>query len=358
MTYTAASPIAPPAFMGEFSQQSKNNSPTKSNRSAHSKVSSLAALWARNYFVSVTTRDDAEQLRKAASLAEMTSKQGRSRTATKLTSNLTLASAQAWSMTENLLSAEIRRHGINPNLINPWEIAADSHELFKKALAAYGDRVTPRRLSVLISSAFGQVRHKYTAQDPRAIGFVSMQFHYTGQVLLSELSNSERILLEPYFKVMDDHLYMPLRAAYEAAASHPYYSPTLTAVQNLLPISTRIAHAVHKQVSRRHTGYTTHNGTLTSPLVKTSSIRDIEMFQVYLCLCALEDSIQSVQRELFPLCVMLYPRLHVKWQLVQDMLQAIGWEMHDRLSPHDVAAFLPYLRSLTEMFSCDVFQTA
>jgi hypothetical protein len=82
------------------------------------------------------------------------------------------------------------------------------------------------------------------------------------------------------------------------------------------------------------------------------------MFQVYLCLCVLEDSLQSVQNELFPLCAMLYPRLQVSWRLVQEMLQAIGWEMHDRLTPHEVAVFLPYLGALTEMFSNEVFQSA
>jgi hypothetical protein len=322
---------------------------------SESKVFSLASLWARNYFVSVTSRYDAEQLKNSERFSDITGKEGRIVTAEKLKGNLTLASAQSWSMTEGLLSEEIRRHGINPELINPWEIAADSHELFQKALNAYGDRVTPRRLSVLVGDDFGRVRQKYTANDPRAIGFVSMQFHYTGQTLLGWLSTAERMMMEPYFKVMDDHLYMPLKAAYEAAAQHDYNAPVLQAVRHLLPQSTKIAHAVCLQVSRQHPRYQSYNGLLTSPTVKISSIRDVEMFQVYLCLCALEDSLLSVQRELFPLCVMLYPKLRVSWQLVQDMLTAIGWEMRDRLPPEAVAAFLPYLQALSDMFSSDVF---
>lgn len=350
MAYSTASPAKAQSHLEAVPN------PGKLAQEAQSKVYSLAALWAKNYVVSVTSRAEAEQLKRAASFSEITSVEGRLETAAQLKANLKLASAQAWSMTESLLSDEIRRHGIDSSLVNPWEIAADSHKLFDKALSSYGDRVTPRRLSVLISSDFGQVRRKYTMNDPRVIGFVSMQFHYTGQTLLYGLSTAERMLLEPYFKVMDDHLYMPLRSAYEAAAKHDFNSPVLKAVQHLLPISTKIAHAVYRQTCRQHPGYHSFNGALTSPTVKISSIRDVEMFQVYLCLCALENSIQSVQQELFPLCVMLYPRLNVSWKLVQDMLQAIGWEMHDRLTPDDVAAFLPYLRSLTEMFSSEVFQ--
>lgn len=348
---TPASARSQPLHVAISSTEAKNG------KSAGAKVSSLASLWAKNYIISVTTRDEAERLRKSADLAEITSHEGRVRTANHLKHNLKLASAQAWSLTENLLSDEVRRHGIDLNVINPWQIAADSHALFQKALDAYGDRVTPRRLSVIVGGEFGRVRQKYTADDPRAIGFVSMQFHYTGQTLLESLSSAERLLLEPYFKVMDDHLYMPLRAAYDAAANHPQTSPALRGVQRLLPISTRIAQEVCKQVCRQYPSYETYSGALSAPQVRTSSIRDVEMFQVYLCLCVLEDSIEAVQRELFPLCAMLYPRLRVSWRLVQEMLQAIGWEMHDRLPPNDVAVFLPYLGAFTEMFSNEVFQS-
>lgn len=323
-----------------------------------SNIHSLAAIWARKYVVSVSAQDATDALRNQSNLAEITSKEGRTHTAAKLLKHLTLASAQAWSMTETLLSEEVDRHGINPDLINPWEIAADCHSLFQKALDAYAERATPRRLSVILGGEFGRVRQKYTAEDPRAIGFVSMQFHQTGKALLDRATTTERSLVEPYFKVMDDHMYMPLRNAYNAAANHECDSPVLAAVQALLPISTKIAYAVCNQVARSNPGYQSYSGLLGSATVRVSSIRDVEMFQVYLCLCALEDSIASVQRELFPLCVMLYPRLNVSWKLVQDMLQTLGWEMHDRLTPENLEVFLPYLRTLTEMFSADVFQSS
>jgi hypothetical protein len=355
---SSAAQVQSPAVSVSKSRLISNTSSKSTAKSLDSSVPSLAALWARKYFIAVTTRDDAEQLKQAGSLTEVTSKAGRIQTADKLMQNLTLASAQAWSMTETLLSGEIRRHGINPDLIDPWQIAADSRALFQKALQAYAERVTPHRLSVIVGNEFGRVRQKYTAHDPRAIGFVSMQFHYTGKCLLEWLSLAERSLVTPYLKVMDDHMYMPLRDAYEAAANHAYNSPVLVAVQHLLPVSTKIAQAVCDQVCRLHPGFESHSGSLASKQVKISSIRDVEMFQVYLCLCVLENSIRSVQHELFPLCVMLYPQLKVNWRLVQDMLRTMGWEMHSRLSPEDMATFLPYLRTLTEMFSCEVFQNA
>lgn len=322
------------------------------NSNAHS----LAALWARKYFVSVMNRRNSEQLQQIPSLAEISSAEGRRRTAAKLTSHLNLASAQAWSLTERLLSTEIRSHAIDPELINPVHIAADSRELFQIAFDACADCVTPQRLSVIVSTQCGQMRRKYTADDPRAIGFVSIQFHYTGRMLMDCLSTPEQVLFEPYLKVMDDHMYMPLRDAYQAAASHTLDSPVLRAVQHLLPESSKIARSVCDKICRLNPSYQSHSGLLSSEVVRTSSLRDVEMFQVYLCLCVLEDSIRAVQRELFPLCVMLYPPLGVNWKLVQDMLQVLTWEMVDCLDDEDIAIFLPYLRVLADMFSSEVFQ--
>lgn len=320
------------------------------------KIHSLAALWARKYYLSVAPREDEEDLKKQESLTEIGSKEGRISTANKLSQNITLASAQAWSLTETLLSEEIRRHGINPELINPLEIAADTRNLFLKVLNTYTKEVAPSRLSVIAGGDCGRVRQKYTSADPRAIGFVSMQFHYTGQKLLEWLSPTEQALFQPYLKVMDDHMYMPLQAAYKAAADHTEDSPALIAVQHLLPASTKIAYAVYDRVCRQHPGYQSYSGSLREETIKISSIRDVEMFQVYLCLSVLQGNISSVQQELFPLCVMLYPQLRVSWKLVQDMLQALVWEMHDCLPLEYVALFLSYLRTFSEMFSGEVFQ--
>lgn len=65
---------------------------------------------------------------------------------------------------------------------------------------------------------------------------------------------------------------------------------------------------------------------------------------------------RPVQQELFPICVMLYPKLHVSWELVQDMLLILFWEISDRLAAEDLMVFLPYLRTVIEIFSSDVFE--
>ena len=318
----------------------------------------MAALWARKYVSFVHNRKTTvQQTRETPSAENATSKAGRSETANLLSKHLSLAGAQAWSMTEMLLDAEFYAHGIDPSLIRPLEIAEDSKQIFEHAFRAYADTIKPERLSVLIGSEIGNIRRKYTSTDPRILGCVSMQFHYTGQMLLSRLSNLERDLFGPYLKVMDDHMYMPLRALYEAAANHSLNSVVLAAVQHLFPMSSQIAREVCEKVRRVNPNYKSYSGSLQSNAVRNSSIRDVEMFQVYLCLCVLDGNINHVQRELFPLCVMLYPPLNVDWMLVQEMLQVLTWEMADRLNAADIAIFMPYLRLFGDMFSQEVFRS-
>lgn len=275
--------------------------------------------------------------------------------AQQLKESLRSVSVKAWERTESLLAAEIKRHQIDPLLINPWEISKDVHQIYEKTLSAYAERVTPQEFSVLLSMELGNIRKKYTAVDPRVIGFVSMQFHYSGQLLLTQSPELHQSKLGEYFKVIDDHLYMPLRRAYDAAASHDYDSPQLRTVQRLLPASSDIARTIVDRVIVLYPNYYCHTGLLSEPIVRISSIRDVEMFQVYLWVCVLEGSINAVQQELFPLCAMLYPTLKVSWELVRQMLYQLRVRIRSHLSPEDMTHYEPYAQAIWMMFSPEIF---
>lgn len=306
----------------------------------------LASLWAKKYIGNLADND----WNSASSPSY-----GRQWLTQRMLSTLRFASSQAWAKTEALLMSELQRHQIHIDLIDPWQIASDSRLLFEKAVESYADQVLPERFSRVIASDCGWIRQLYTAQDPRILGFMSMQFHYTGQLLLEQLNPAEQAWMGDYFKVMDDHLYMPLHRSYEAAARHLEYSPALFAVQQLLPASTQIAEFVCAEVAERNPSYQSHSGSLNHLSVRVSSIRDVEMFQIYLCLCALEENIAAVQQELFPLCVMLYPALNVRWDLLRQMLRLLGQEIQKRLGSDVYRSFAPYLETLREMFSLEVF---
>lgn len=313
---------------------------------ADSNLESLPQLWARKYVQNLVDLDRIWQNQDSMSREEI---------ADNLNELLRNASARAWTQTETILGSEVQRHNINPQAIDPWQIAKNVYDIYEKALTAYRDNVLPRRFSVKISADLGEIRQRHTAIDPRAIGFASMQFHYTGQILLEPLKTEAKTILGEYFKVIDDHLYMPLQRAYYAAAELDYHDPILDGVRSLLPLITTIAHKIYQDVTELYPGYQCLTGKLTDSRVRISSIRDAEMFQVYLCLCALEQNFSSVKQELFPLCAMLYPALKVNWELVQQLISLLGIEIQRHLGPERIKTFRPYLKSFSEMFSPEIF---
>jgi hypothetical protein len=307
---------------------------------------SLTKLWAKKYvqsLLSVSWETSSPQ------------STGRSQTAEKLLETLRFASSQAWAKTEALLADEMKRHQISSKLIDPWQIAGDSRLLFEKATECYTAQLSPEQFSVVIAPACGRIRQHYTANDPRILGFMSMQFHYSGQLLLEQLPQHEKKEVQEYLKVMDDHLYMPLQRSYEAAAQHDYNSPALVAVRQLLPITTQFAESICAAVAQQYSQYQCYSGSLNNLEVRISSIRDVEMFQVYLCLSVLEGGIAAVQQELFPLCVMLYPPLKVHWDLVRQMLNLLEQEIQKRLAAEHYEIFAHYIQLLQGMFAPDIF---
>lgn len=319
-------------------------------------VDSLAVNWAKKYYSAVEAGKNQTLGLIAENLQSINVEENRAKIVGKLTDRLKVASEIAWGRVEAIFGQEIKCQGIDASLINPSEIIADTGRLYQKAIEAYADREPIFRLSVLVGKEMIEIRRKYSQTDPLVLAFVALEFQYTNKILLGCLSESERMEFAPYLNILDDYLHIPYGEINSAAANLAPNSKALLAVQHLLQHTSQIASAVYDRASSHHQGYRSRSGYLTDGDVKVSGIRDIEIFQNYLCWCVLEGSLRPVQQELFPMCVMLYPKLHVSWELVQDMLLIMFWEISDRLSAEDLMIFLPYLRTVTEMFSSDVFE--
>ncbi|WP_404785279.1 hypothetical protein [Altericista sp. CCNU0014] len=311
--------------------------------------SPLAQQWARKYVENLSSVTH-------KSLQSAASKRGlRAGAADRLLNLLRQVSLRAWSQTEGMLADEFHRHGIDRRLVNPWEISQDTFQIYEKALEFHTQNSTYTRLPALIGPDIARIRKKYTATDPRVIAFVSLQFHYTGSMLQGHLSPLEKTLLENCFKVIDDHLYMPLHRAYSAAGKYKMDDPQLVTARQVLDFSTEVSEVVVQKVIDFYPGHKTYSGLLGDPIVRNSSQRDVAMFQIYLIVCLLERNPSIIQDELFPLCIMLYPKLNVHWELVRQMLLYIGQEVQTRLGKEQLDLFSPYLYMLRDMFSPEVF---
>ncbi len=320
-------------------------------------ISELSILWARRYVQEIATRAEFRaDSREMQAPADLTTTELRCRIAGQLSRELPFAVSRALNSVQELLAQQIQRQGIDLNHIDPWQLTADSRFLLELVLDNFGQGHPPEHLSAKGSRAFGQVRWHYIQTDGRVLGFFSLQLHRTSLDLLANLRPYERACIAPFLKVMDDHINIPLQEAYDAAARHAYDSPQLAAVRTLLPLSSRIARQVFAGVRRKFGDYRSYSGSLREMAVAESSLRDVEMFLVYLCLCVLEQDPRSIQEELFPLCVMLYPALEVSWELVQEMLWQIVQQLAEQLDSRQVDVFAPYLKLMTRLFSAEVLQ--
>ncbi len=363
----------------------ENNSNSYKKPINNGTIESLGMQWAKKYLQNLDVDFHDSESSDTQDLNQLMSQARREITAQKLRGSMRNVSLQAWNKTEQLLSKEVKRHRIKPEAIDPWEIAGDSFKIYEKAIEIYTnfalpskssmvielaakkeslssdvpskyiEQLAPNQLTKAISSPLGALRRKCTQQDPKVIGFVSMQFHFTSQMLLRLLSHNEQKLLSNYFKVIDDHLYMPLQRAYTAAAKLDCDSLALSAVQHLLPNSTHIAKSITQKVIKLYPTYRSYSGNLNHKKVITSSIRDVEMFQVYLWVCVLEGNISAIQQELFPLCVMLYPTLKVSWEIIRQMLHLLGVVISERLNTEQANTLMPYFQVLWHIFSPEVF---
>jgi len=211
---------------------------------------------------------------------------------------------------------------------------------------------TTEYLAREIQPAIAQLRQQHlSADDPRTIGFVSTQFHFSTTFILSQLKLAEQVLLSPYFKFVEEQVCIPWQRVCSAALEHTPDSPQLTLVQQLLPASREIALRVHSRAAQLYPNHYSRRGKLNDPGVKASSIRDIEMFQAYLWLCVLEGSMAAVEQELLPLCTMVFPSIDVQWELVEQITPLLLEEFRDRLEPEQINLLLPYAQAMHRLFS-------
>ncbi len=195
-----------------------------------------------------------------------------------------------------------------------------------------------------------QTQH-LAAKDRRALGFITTQFHFSTKLVLQELTIPEQVSLQPYFNFIEEQVCIPWQRICAAAARHPLGSPTLAVVQQLLPQSQEIAQTVYSQALERYPAYRSRRGTLSNPSIRISTVRDLNMFQAYLFLCMLEESMAAVEQELVSLCEMVFPTIHVTWVLVRQVLQLLVNELLKRLEPGQRHLLLPYTQAMQQIFS-------
>jgi hypothetical protein len=187
------------------------------------------------------------------------------------------------------------------------------------------------------------------SREPRMIGFITTQFHLSNSKILQPLTVYEQMLLQPYLKFVEEQVCMPWQRVCAAAVDYPTDSPRFILVEQLFAASHEIAKVVYHQGAQLYPNHRSRRGAIADLEVATSTIRDLNMFQCYLCLCILQGSTTVVEQELLPLCRIVLPNIGVKWDLAELMLQLLVKEIQTRIDPEQMDLLLTYTRVLQDL---------
>lgn len=344
-------------------------------------VERLSQLWAERYIPDLSNLSKEIERLTFSDLLEAASSEGRNKTVAKL-QRMVEINCKCAGIQTNVIFSYI------PNVVSLTEgqhIARTASQVYQKVLEVY-QKQSPSpallatksqegtvncstdafRSSTMLRLSLEEVKQLATTLEPvllrlqkqhllapdrRTIGFMSTQFHLTSKLVLARLTLPEQLLLSPYFKFVEEQVCIPWQRICTAAAMHDLDSPTLTLVQQMLPASGEIALRVYGRAAQLCPNLRSRRGQLSEQGVRTSSIRDIEMFQGYLWLCALEGNMTAVEQELLPLCIMVFPSIEVSWELVEQLMPLLMTEIQKRLKPEQFRLLQPYAHAMQQLFS-------
>jgi hypothetical protein len=253
---------------------------------------------------------------------------------------------------------------ISENVVNLTEARRLSQfvqQVYVEILAIYAQQTSSLTLSSplpvekmadAMESVLLQVQEQHqVAEDPRTIGFLTTQFHLSTQVILRYCSVYERVWLKPYFQFIEEQVCIPWQRICAAAQQHGLRSPAFRLVATILPLSQLTAKRVYQSALAQYPDHQSRRGTLNKPRIAASTLRDLNMFQAYLCLCVLEGSMDAIASELLPLCQLVFPSIEIKWNLVEGCLQFLVAEIHAVLTAEQQDLIRFYTSSLSSLFT-------
>ncbi|ESA34209.1 hypothetical protein N836_18345 [Leptolyngbya sp. Heron Island J] len=189
------------------------------------------------------------------------------------------------------------------------------------------------------------------SNDEKSLGFMTTQINLTNALLLKSLDPLERALLGAYFKFLEDHMAMPWQRMCGAALHHRNGTPIFGIVERMVPMMAEISLATYTQWSHDFPYHHTRRGRLEHPEVKHSSLRDFDMFQVYLWLSFLQGHTRVIKEELVVLCRVVYAHIGIPWEMTLRGAQLLTDKVLSCLEPHELNLVAPCVENMMLVFN-------
>ncbi|NJP09881.1 MAG: hypothetical protein HC866_10675 [Leptolyngbyaceae cyanobacterium RU_5_1] len=188
------------------------------------------------------------------------------------------------------------------------------------------------------------------AKDWQTLGVITTQLNFCNQWITDKLTPLEQVLLGPYLQFVEEQVAHPWRRVCAMAGRYSVDSPVLAIAEKMIPRCEEIAQSAYESLTRLLPNHYSRRGRLTHPGIAHSCVRDFKIFQSYLWLCVLEDSLVSVEQELLSLCVAVLPGIGVQWEMMELWTQVLADELVRRIEPFQQPLVTSYTTGMHQVF--------
>ena len=184
----------------------------------------------------------------------------------------------------------------------------------------------------------------------RCLSFMSTQLTFTNKLILNHLEPTEKLLITPYLRFIEEHVSIPWHRVCVAAAKYQLSSLQLNILEQMFPAAPQIAESVYRQLLEFLPDFKSHNGSLNQSDITHSCLRDLNMFQAYIWLCMLEKTLEPIEKELLPMCVVMIETFNIKWEFTQTWCELLVDKLENFVSPEDKVLLQPYTQGMKKLF--------
>ncbi|GAP97677.1 hypothetical protein [Leptolyngbya sp. NIES-2104] len=327
---------------------------------------SLSRSWASRYLPDLSALMSEQADLSIAHLLECSSDFGRRRTVEQVQRHLRICCELAGLEVNQLFSGSSNL----VNLAKVRQLAKSVEAVYEKVLQFYeqqsnikqnlADSLNPvsgwvpeiEALSIELQPVLYQMQQQHLAdEDPRAIGFVTTQFHFSTQMILKRLNPIEKALLGSYFQLAEEQVCTPWQEICELANRSDRASREVLLIEQLLSEGNAIAQAVCEKARQQFPQFKSRRGSWDNVQITTSMKRDLNMFQCYLWLCVLHQDLSPITVRLLPLCLMVFPSVNISWEFIDQTVRLLVEEVRSRLTQNQWSIVQPYAVGLIDTFS-------
>ncbi len=190
----------------------------------------------------------------------------------------------------------------------------------------------------------------FSSINRHMIGFMTTQMHLTRKRILSHLTPYECTWLVPYLQVLDELICMPWQRICSVAVSKTDITKSIALVKKMMPRVNSISAFTYQQAISVFPHHISCQGRLQSAAVQSSSLRDLNMFQAYIWLCILEDSVSVIEKQLLPLCIQVFSLTNIQWSLASFGVQTIIERIYQQLTPTEQILFTKHGDIIKQLF--------